>query len=328
MIAKIAGTSKMTVSRVINKKGNVADKTRERIEQVIRDLNYSPNVFARNLATSKTGIIGLISGGVSPMATEFRSIILGVESMAYSNGYDVLFMAEHKQRDLIDRIRPSLVEGMVYFGNRMDVRIIKYMEDNSIPYVLIGKRKWEGHNPDFCSADYYGGYRQATEYLISQGHTKIAMLGGYLDFEADILKYEGYWDALKNAGLPLSRALEITEDETTERLPQLLSGREATALIINGAVVWNQLLSLISQEGYKIPEDFSIVLSGLSIDYSAQSVRCLLGVEELTRLEIPDFQMGSQATQRLLEKLAGCEKLSRANYLPMNFVEGNSTKRL
>lgn len=325
MIAKIAGTSKMTVSRVINKKGNVADKTRERIEQVIRELNYSPNVFARNLATNKTGIIGLIAGGGSPLASEFRNIILGVENEACACGYDVLFMADHRHQDLRQHIRPSLVEGIVYFGSRMDFRIVNYLEDCGIPYVLIGKRDWENYRPDFCSADYCGGYREATEYLLSLGHEKIAMVGGYLDFEADILKFEGYWNALEQAGLNRDRELEVTEDQL-ERLAPLLEKQRATALIVNGSVAWNQLLSLVAERNYRIPEDFSVVLSGLGIDYGVQSIRYLLQIEEMTRLEIPDFQMGAQAARRLLQRLSGEEEIARENYLQMNFVRGGSCK--
>lgn len=326
-IAQIVGTSKMTVSRVVNNKGNVADSTRERIEQVIRELDYSPNVFARNLATNKTGIIGLIADNDAALAAEFRSIILGVESEASRNDYDVLFMFDRRTKGTAQHFRRNLVEGVIYFGNQMSRETIEYFENNHIPYVLIGKRRWAGYRPDYCSADYHGGYLEATRHLLSLGHRQIAMIGGFLDFPADELKFQGYWEALQEAGIDRNPALEVTEDRL-EATAQLLEQQAATALIVNGGVAWNKLLEIITERQYVIPRDFSLILSGLNIDYNGQTIHYLLQLDQMSHLKIPDFDMGTQAARRLLQKLSGQETLPAENYLSMPFIKGDSCRKL
>lgn len=326
-IAKIAGTSKMTVSRVINHKGNVAEKTQERIEQIIKELNYSPNIFARNLVTNKTGIIGLMAGGVLSVSSNFRNTILGVEDEAHKNGYDILFMSSHRHSDIQTRVRPGLVEGMVYFGAHMEMRVIEYFEQKSIPYVIIGKRNWEKYTPDFCTQDYRKGYREATAYLLSLGHKRIAMVGGFLDFEADLEKFEGYWDALKEAGLSKNEDLAVLEDQLSTLEP-LLEKRRATALIINGQAAWSHFLELITRKHYRVPKDFSIVVSGLDIDYNAPDIRYLLQIEQLARLELSEFQMGQRAVDCLLQRLSGNAAGPAHHYLTMKFVPGDSCAQL
>lgn len=326
-IAKIAGVSKMTVSRVINNKGNVAEKTRVRIEEVIREQNYSPNVFAQSLASSKTGIIGMVADRDSALASEFQSIVLGVESQAYHSGYDVLFMADRREKDFSVHFRRSLMEGVVYYGHKMDMLLIEYLETHAIPYVMAGKRNVLPYTPDFSSADYYNGYYEVTNYLLGLGHKRIAMLGGHVGFPADTLKYEGYWDALKDAGLPRDRSLEITGDLLDQLVPLLQAG-QPTALLVSGAAAWNKLLNLVAEGRCKIPQDYSVIISGLQMHSDSESIRYLLGIQEMTRLEIPDYQMGAQTAQRLIEKINGKEKLAKENYIPMTFIKGDSCQSI
>ena len=329
-IAELAGTSKMTVSRVINKKGNVAEKTRRRVEKVIREMNYSPNVFAQSLATNKTGILGLVASGKNFDSAEgFRNIIFGMENEAIRGGYDVLFMAGAKGQDLLERIRPSLVEGVVVFGDRMDARLPGFFSQRGIPLVVIGKRDWGEYHPAYYSPDYCDGYRKATQYLLSLHHYKIAMVGGFLDFEADLEKYKGYWQALEEAGIPRDESLEIMEGQWDTLVP-LMEEKRATALIVSGPAAWEQVLNEIVRKKYKIPRDFSLVLSGLGIDYEASNIRQLLNVSEITRLEIPDYEMGVQAAGYLFRQLSSSEKKDEPpeHLVPMQFVLGDSCKKL
>lgn len=329
-IAELAGTSKMTVSRVINKKGNVAEKTRRRIEKVMREMDYSPNVFAQGLATKKTGILGLVAGGKDFGSAEgFQNIIFGVENEAIQGGYDVLFMAGAKGQNLLDHIRPSLVEGVVLFGSRMDPRLAEYFAQRGIPLVVIGRRNWGDYHPPYYSPDYFTGYQQVTRYLLSLGHRRIAVVGGYLDFEADLDKYQGYWSALEEACIARDPGLEVQENHM-EEISALLEGRSATALIISGAAAWKWVMEEIVRKKYRIPEDFSLVLSGLGMEYEAMNLRQLLRVEEITRLEFPDYEMGVQAVRYLLRQLSGEGAMEEApdHLVPMQFVQGDSCGRL
>lgn len=329
-IAEMAGTSKMTVSRVINKKGNVAEKTRRRIEQVIRETNYSPNVFAQSLATNKTGILGLVASGKNfNSAKGFQNIIFGVENEAIQGGYDVLFMAGAKGQDLLNHIRPSLVEGVVLFGDRMDSRLAEYFDQRGIPWVVIGKRDWGTYNPPYYSPDYLDGYRQATRYLLSLHHRKIAMIGGFLDFEADLEKYKGYWAALEEAGIARDESLEIMENQW-DRVAPLLEERGCTAMIISGPAAWEQVFREIVRKKYRIPADFSLIISGLGIEYEAVNIRQLLCVGEITRLEIPDYEMGIQAVRHLFRSFSGGEEENQPaeHLVPMQFVLGDSCREL
>lgn len=329
-IAELAGTSKMTVSRVINKKGNVAEKTRKRVEQVIREMNYSPNVFAQSLATNKTGILGLLASGKNFDSAEgFRNIIFGMENEAIRGGYDVLFMAGGKGQDVLERIRPSLTEGVVVFGDRMDLRLPEFFAQRGIPMVVIGKRDWGTYHPAYYSPDYCDGYRKVTRYLFSLHHQRIAMIGGFLDFEADLEKYKGYWEALEEAGIPRDETLEVMEGRWDD-LVRLMGEKRATAMIVNGPEAWEQVLKEIVQKKYKIPQDFSLVLSGLGMDYEASNIRQLLNVEEITRLEIPDYEMGVQAAGYLFRQLSesGDKEEPPEHLVPMHFVLGDSCRDL
>ena len=327
-VAKAAGISEMTVSRVINNKDNVAPETRERVQNIIAEMNYRPNMFARNLASNKTKteILGMIVSGATGTENQFKNI-LGIENEAQSAGYSVLFASDGSKRDITQTFKPGLVDGVVYFGGEMEQRIVDFFEIKHIPYVVIGKRRWNSYQPDYFSADYFSGYKGVTDYLIHLGHRKIAMYGGVLTFEADIPKFDGYWSALEAAKICRDQNLEI-EDTNLNDIVRLLNDSKPTAIIVNGLCAWNRLLTEISEKGYRVPSHFSIVVSGLNIDFSERSMKYLLGVNELSRLEIPDFDMGMYAIRHLLKKLNGESALPKENYINMKFIKGDSCREI
>jgi LacI family transcriptional regulator len=177
-VARDAGVSPMTVSRVINHSPGVSERARRRVQSSIDELGYVPNRLARGLIQRKTGTLSVI---VPDIANPFFSLVLhGAEQVAWRSGYHVILCDTHgdleRERGYIEDMLAFRVEGVLIapLGDRSRPNL-RLLKRNNVPFVLID-RSVAGFNADLVHGDSVQGARLLLEHLIALGHTRVGMI--------------------------------------------------------------------------------------------------------------------------------------------------------
>jgi LacI family transcriptional regulator len=200
-IARISGTSRSTVSRVINGDPNVSDRTREKVSRVIKELNFQPNLAARGLAAGRIGVIGLvIPVGVGKLFTDpfFQLLIQGVASECNARDHSVmLWLAEPDyERRMISKIMyTGLVDGVIVSSMLVDDPIVQALTESKLPYLLIGRHP-TNPNASYIDITNNESARKATLYLIGLGRKRVATISGPSSMIVGQDRLSGYLAAL------------------------------------------------------------------------------------------------------------------------------------
>ncbi|GAB4327591.1 MAG: LacI family DNA-binding transcriptional regulator [Phototrophicales bacterium] len=227
-VARAAGVSIATVSYVLNNKtGMVSETTREHVLEVAQRLGYRPNINARNLQASRTGLIGYAwhkapGGEPSPVLDQF---IYHLAHAAEQQDYHVLTFThpgDNPIRVYEDLIRSRRVDGFVLAETETNDPRVRFLIDENFPFVTFGRtaNDWE-----YCWVDTDGrdGAKQAVEHLIQQGHERIGFLGwSYAALTGDD-RLQGYLEAMENAGLPVDKDYIARTDYKTETIESVLA---------------------------------------------------------------------------------------------------------
>lgn len=320
-VAKRAGVSPMTVSRVINNAPSVRQETRERVEEVIALMGYIPNRLAQGLISQRTGTIGLI---LPDVANPFFALVLrAAEIAARREGYRLLVCNTEGdaslERDYIQNLISHQVDGLIVapVGDRSRNGLLPLIR-RKYPLVLLD-RSVDGIDCDLVQGDSAGGAQRLVRHLIAIGHRRIAMILGPDDVSSTRERYSGYSEALKSAGLPLTRDLAV---ETTVDLPggyratqQILrlDERPTAIFAVNNMTALGAMQAL-REQGLTVPESMGLV--------------CFDDVEHLailapfmTVVDQPAEAFGSMAAQMVLERIAGrAGEKPRLVRLPTNLI--------
>ncbi|MGQ9632040.1 MAG: LacI family DNA-binding transcriptional regulator [bacterium] len=307
-IAGEAGVSPSTVSRALNDSGYVGERTRKRIMEVVRRTNYHPDISARSLRTRRTHIIAL---GVTDISNPYSNpytaeLARGVQDFAERRDYIVaLFNTDgvlEKERKLIRTVLRSRFDGLIFFPHEVGAGDMRPLKDSDIPFVLFDARPDVPEGDVVVTDDRKGGYT-ATKHLISLGHSRI----GFVGFQVNALdaRLQGYKDALSESGLPVEEGLIFVAGRTIAKR----SGQEAiryllglksppTAIFAVNDIVAIEAMVEAKKMGLKIPEDLAIV--GFDNIYEAS-----ITTPRLSTIAHPTYNMGSLATQILLQRIEG-----------------------
>lgn len=201
-IARLAGVSKATVSRVLNGRPGVSPQTREKVEKIIQTYSYRPSPLARGLSSQKTGVIALVIShsaarlSAHPFLLEF---LPGISHVLEEHGFRlVLSIPDSEERyELACQLiaQEKLAEGVVVLGVRRNDPRLPFLAKNNIPLVTVG-RPIGYTGISFVDADNYGGARLATEHLIELGYKQILFVNGPKEHTAAIAREEGYKAAM------------------------------------------------------------------------------------------------------------------------------------
>jgi LacI family transcriptional regulator len=310
-VAREAGVSMMTVSRVVNNKEGVSQETRQAIEEVIQKLDYHPNILARGLATQRTGTLGLILPDISNPF--FSGVARGVERAASAEGYSILVCdtEEDPQRelDVLELLLEKWVDGLVLCSSRLDQQKLQSILAQYPAAVLVNKQL-ESENAHFsvgCALinDKAGG-QMATNHLIKSGHKEIGFLSGPPISQSGCWRAEGYQQALMEAGLAYRPELVIpcgptVEDGQRAAAQLLVAHPEITALFCYNDLVAVGVIQACNASGRVIPDDLAIV------GYD-DIILAPLVTPPLTTCRVEREELGKLATELLLERLGGCSE--------------------
>jgi len=312
-VAKKAGVSITTVSRVINKIGTVKEKNRIKVLNVIKDLKFQPSVFAQRLATGKSNVVALIIPRYEGVFYSFYALelIRATGNLCEVFKLDLLLhLTDSHTRN------PLNLKGLggLMFSDIIGTRYqVEEAINSGIPTVVINN--YVKDLPVSCIAiDNAGGAENAVNYLVSSGHKKIAHISGDVATQAAALRLEGYMQALKKNNIPVKEEYILKTDYSRG---QARSAAEAlfklpdtpTAVFVASDSMALEVMTLAREMGKNIPADLSIVgfddnPSGLYGPVALTTVRQPLikmaeeGVKELKRLM--DLKKGAQPKKIIL----------------------------
>lgn len=303
LIAEKANVSIATVSRALNKDSSVTDKTREKILRIAKELNYKPNLVARNFVKKTSYTIGLI---LPDIADEFFAhIIRGVDEITYKNGFYTMVASSHKHRTLADSIttfsQTGLVGGVILLMSAMTDDLKNILSHIKIPVVLIGGDKQE-HGFDIVSIDNYQGAFNATEYLIKKKKfKKIAHITGPAENYDAFLRKKGFIDACKKNGISINKSFIVDGNFTIDSgyygFIQLY-GLDDKPEVIFAA---NDMMALGCYDAanyfnVKIPDDISLI--GFDDIFMSKYIN-----PSLTTVRVQIEEVGKAAAKLLIERL-------------------------
>jgi len=303
-VARESRVSVFTVSAVVNNKSHVRKKLRERVEAAIQKLNYRPNLLARSLAKQRTHTIGMI---VPDIANPFFPMVVrGAEDAAQKRGYNLLLCnsddTQVKEENALELLLSKRVDGILLTKAASDITpsLLEMIQKMNIPIVLV-MRTFPRISKDAIITDDYQGAYDAVCHLARAGRKRIALIGGPMKVSNGKARYEGFRDALKANGLAYDPKLTLEGDyrmESGYRAGHLLLSHRPDGLYVANYLMTVGVLKAAEEMGLRCPEDFGLVSFD---DYP------WLGIfrPRLTTVELPKYQLGSEAAELLLERIAG-----------------------
>lgn len=266
-VAKLAGVSRATVSRVINNRPNVRPEVREKVWQAVRDSSYRPHAVARSLVTRRTGIVGVvIPETVSTLfADPFFPLLLRGATQACNTHQRQLMLVllsdptgEHEMYQRV--LRNGYLDGVIVASATIGDPLVPLMLRDGIPFVSVGR------HPDqrvhIVDVDNVGGGRAAVEHLIRLGHRRIATIAGPRDMTSGQDRLEGYRQALRAHRIPLDEQLIFYGDYTEAGgmlAMQRLLPTNPTAVFVASDTMAVGALKWLHQAGQRVPEDIALV---------------------------------------------------------------------
>jgi LacI family transcriptional regulator len=264
-VAKRAGVSTATVSRVLNDSPKVRQETSEHVRRVIDELNYIPNNSARNLRIGRSQLYGLVVSDIkNPF---FPDLIDHFEALAAARGIDVVFTHTNYDNQRLETCIRRLVErnvdGIAIMTSEVDEQTLKIAAPRKIPIVLLNQPSLRA-SYNTVLVDYTRGYREAVEHLKKLGHKNLVFLTGPSDLSSVRRRQKAFETAAKKCGIPLREKQFLIGDMRVE------GGRAAMDGLLNrkprptAVVAANDLMAIGAMQaavaaGLRVPEDISII---------------------------------------------------------------------
>ncbi|MBT9170163.1 MAG: Catabolite control protein A [Actinobacteria bacterium] len=327
-VAKRAGVSKSTVSKILTDKPYVSHETREKVMKAIAELGYRPNAIARSLVRNVTKTIGLIISDITNPF--FPEIVRGIEDKASEMGYNIFICNSdakvEREEAYLELLLEKRVDGIIFTSARITDTRIADLRRHNFPFILVS-RTLPDVQTDYVVVDNRAGAYLAVEHLISLGHQRIAHITGPKDASGALDRLWGYQKAMADHGLKTDAEL-VKEGDFREQggylaTKELLSLSSApTAIFAANDFIAIGALQAINEAGLEVPEDISLV--GFDNIHLAGLTRI-----NLTTINQPRYKMGLMATEVLIERIEGKRGPGPVQLvLEPELVIRSSTKRL
>src|SRR6218665_602390 len=333
-VADELGLNLSTVSRVLNgygEKYRISVKTIKAVNQMAEKLNYVPNNIAKSLRLKRSSTIGLVVPDISN--PWFTTIALEVEKKCRKNGYNILLCNSGEdvktEKRSIALLQNWMADGIIVAPTGIEYKHLVSVKKKGIPLVLID-RFFENIELPFVSTNDYNGALEANEYLIKNGHKRIACIQGIVNTSANIQRVNGYKRALMNHEIDVLQELIVGSDFSfqngyhhTKQLVKKLAKNKITAVFSTGNQISLGVLKALKEENIKIPSDLSLV------SFDDHNYLELL-YTPLTTVSHMNESVGQKALDILFEIMAdnNAKEYSDGYLLPTQLVIRESVKAI
>ncbi len=303
-VARQAGVSAMTVSRVINNSGDISLETRERVEKAIADLGYVPNALARSLHFKQTKTLALVLSDITNPF--FTTLARGVEDAASEQGFSLIFCntdeSESKEAEYLNVVLQKQVDGVLLVPVCYSGDSVTFLQEHKATVVVLDRRVSDV-KVDTVRCNSEEGAYQLTRHLLDLGRTQIAILSGPQSVSTAIDRVAGYRRALAEARLSSCTELVYHGEYTITSgyqmaLQALLVTPRPTALFTANNFITSGAVRAVREAGLRVPGDISIV------SFDDLPMASDIG-PFLTVAAQPAYEMGRRATELLLTRLSG-----------------------
>jgi LacI family transcriptional regulator len=325
-VAREAGVSMATVSRVVNGNPNVKPTTRKKVLAAIERLGYRPNAVARGLASKKTTTVGVIIPDISSLF--FSELARGIEDIATMYKYNIILCNSdqrlEKELQLINTLLEKQVDGLLFMGPEIKEDHLQAMSTASVPIVLAATRDADNILPA-VTIDHFQAAYDATKVLIDHGHQRIAMITSPPNDPLDgLLRFEGYKQALADAGIKLDEQLVAPGNYFYESGLRIMNGflqlpEPPTAVFAASDEMAIGAIHAVQDAGLSVPKDIEVV--GYDNIRLAEMVR-----PRLTTVVQPMYDIGAVA-MRLLTKFMNNEHVEEHVVLLPHRIEYRESTR-
>jgi LacI family transcriptional regulator len=322
-VARRAGVSPMTVSRVIRGVGPVSDEMRNRVEQAIAEAGYVPNAVARSLRARRSDTIALL---LSDMTNPFfTTVAQGVEAAATAAGLALLIANSHEseaeEQRLVETLLQRRVDGICFVPAGDGAATIRQATENTTPVVAIDRRP-KVRSADVVRSDSIGGARQLGELITSLGHRDTAILTGPAGVSTADDRVKGFREAVADcAGARPPKVFRGTftiDSGRSMALEAMALRSRPTALFAANNFIAIGALHALDELGIRVPDDVAVV----AFDDLPPA---MVVFPFLTVVAQPAFEMGQQSVGLLLDRLSGRARKAQEIVLPTELVVRRSS---
>lgn len=317
-LAKTLGLARSTVSKALNNRPGASQETREKVDRLVKELNYSPNHFAKALKLNKSNLIAFVMPEMS--YDFFTDVAKSIVAESKRHGYHAIFTSsENSQEEEISIIKDIFnrhIDGLIIMpsANCNRAGLKKVLENH--PCVVIDNYIKEVNAP-FVGTDFREGMYSATSHLIQNGHKNIGLLLGPHDLYSTPERKDGYSAALNDAGIKFSdnyvASGPYTRESGCKNAKALLQKNpELTAVLCSNIALGEGAVAAINGLGLRIPDDISI------IDFGGKS---------LTSVDLKSEEIGKVATQTLFRVIDG-DCINAKIAIKPGIVEQSSVKKI
>lgn len=309
-IARIAGVSKSTVSRVLNKQTNISPEAREKVQRAIEELNYQPNKLARALTSSGFDAIMVISTRSAKTTAGnpfFSEVLHAITAKAEEEGFDVILQTSKSTQDdlqkCVSKIKQKMIKGIIMLSSPADESFFSQLDQYDIPVVVIGKVDGQYAHVYSVDTDNYRDSIALTSALINNGHQHIACLHAPLDYHVSIDRVNGYKASLEAHHIPLNAHWIIdggyTHESALESARSLLCRSPLPdAVFATDSIKILSLYRAAAEKNIAIPQQLAVV------GYSNETLSFIL-TPPPGGIDVPTRELGEQSCDLLFKRIAG-----------------------
>ena len=324
-IAKSLGVSYSTVSRALNNKPGVSNKTRERIIKQAKKMGYQPNDMARGLVKKQSKTIGVIIPDIAN--SFFGEVTQGIMDTANKNGYTILLCISNWDFEIekkhLNTLLEKRVDGIILKPSKEDIDE-KYFTNINVPFIVL--EGWRGDTSySYVKVDNKKGGYMATKYLIERGYKRIAYAGGKEGTSSNMERVEGYIKALNEHGIEVDQDLIKHYDFTVKggyKLAEVLlnSDKQVDAIFAGNDVIALGILHYAASHGYNVPEQLGVI--GFDDIFYAE-----LPQIQLTTIWQPKYLLGKNTLEMLLQEIRDEEdRVNKAMILEPKLIVRKTTR--
>lgn len=330
-VARLAGVSHSTVSRVLNGKCVISDETKQKIYSAMEELKYVPNDFARNFANGNPLTIALVIDvdNVNDYANSFFSnTVFGIETAAHNSNYS-LMVVNGSLSDAEDIKRLAMgkrINGIIFPESIVNLELIKTLDEQNFPYVILGRPKDIGCSSDWIDINNTQAGASAVKHLLERGYKRIAFVSDGKEKVFNQDRIDGYRKELLREGMTIDESLIVEGKASVE------SGKELAKSLLQGnnipdAIICSNdrmvvgILRFASALKISVPDKLGIVCCDNTpiMELSLPSITCI---------NVDTYELGVQAADKLISLIENCATSVKQTMLSTSLIARDSTTKV